>query len=84
MSNHEHRPHPTAQGASKRPPPRCVARVELRRCPQPAVSTFVLRDRWIRPRDFCAVHAAPVREQLGRSLGSSDWTELPAGHSSAR
>ncbi len=56
---------------------RCNGKDGGHACPARAVVAFVLKDRSIRPRYWCHVHAAQVREVMRKALKKGSWTEVP-------
>lgn len=56
---------------------RCNGKDDGQPCAAPAVVAFILKDRSIRPRYWCHVHAAQVREVMRNALKKGSWTEVP-------
>ncbi|MGZ6142475.1 MAG: hypothetical protein ACXWLM_04000 [Myxococcales bacterium] len=55
---------------------RCNGKDGGQPCTAAAVLAFVLKDRSIRPRYWCHVHAAQVREVMRKALRKGSWTEV--------
>lgn len=58
------------------PPRRCNGKESGQPCASPAVLAFVLKDRSIRPRYWCHVHGAQVREVMRKALKKGSWVEV--------
>jgi hypothetical protein len=59
------------------PPRKCHGKDEGRPCGAPVAAAFVFADGGIRPRFWCQVHAAQVREVMRSALKKGSWNEVP-------
>jgi hypothetical protein len=55
---------------------RCTGSEDGKPCPAPAALSFVFTDRRIRPRHWCQLHGAQVREVMRRALKKNAWSEV--------